>query len=185
MIQLPRRSVTRFFIPLIDVLLLLFCIFLLMPLVKATGEGAEATATPEERLRELEQKLEKLQREANEKPQDLRDELEQLRQEKLKTLQERLAVRVLQIDPDTGMLFYNDPERVEVRNQADAQKLINQDRREQAGGKREVYYLILYPRDPTSPFPHRGQRERYDQWFADAAHGWDVPGAGPAGGGKR
>ena len=33
MIQMPRRSVTRFFIPLIDVLILLFCIFLLMPLV--------------------------------------------------------------------------------------------------------------------------------------------------------
>ena len=32
MIQMPHRSVTRFFIPLIDVLLLLFCIFLLMPL---------------------------------------------------------------------------------------------------------------------------------------------------------
>ena len=30
MIRMPRRSVTRFFIPLIDVLILLFCIFLLM-----------------------------------------------------------------------------------------------------------------------------------------------------------
>ncbi|MBI1833149.1 MAG: hypothetical protein HYR84_17040 [Planctomycetes bacterium] len=30
MIHMPRRSVTRFFIPLIDVLILLFCIFLLM-----------------------------------------------------------------------------------------------------------------------------------------------------------
>ena len=34
MIQPPHRSVTRFFIPLIDVLTLLFCIFLLMPYVK-------------------------------------------------------------------------------------------------------------------------------------------------------
>src|SRR5438067_4217840 len=41
-IQMPRRSVTRFFIPLIDVLTLLFCIFLLMPLVKATEESPEA-----------------------------------------------------------------------------------------------------------------------------------------------
>ena len=31
MIGTPKRSVTRFFIPLIDVLILLFCIFLLMP----------------------------------------------------------------------------------------------------------------------------------------------------------
>ena len=30
MIHMPRRSVTRFFVPLIDVLILLFCIFLLL-----------------------------------------------------------------------------------------------------------------------------------------------------------
>src|SRR5262249_43841786 len=41
MIQFPRRSVTRFFIPLIDVLTLLFCIFLLMPMIKPTGETQE------------------------------------------------------------------------------------------------------------------------------------------------
>jgi len=33
MIERPKRSVTRFFVPLIDVLILLFCIFLLMPFV--------------------------------------------------------------------------------------------------------------------------------------------------------
>ena len=33
MIQLPRRSVTRFFIPLVDVLTLLFCVFLIMQAV--------------------------------------------------------------------------------------------------------------------------------------------------------
>ena len=39
MIQLPHRAVTRFFIPLIDVLILLFCIFLLLPFVsKQDGE---------------------------------------------------------------------------------------------------------------------------------------------------
>ena len=41
MIVLPKRSVTRFFIPLIDVLILLFCIFLLMPFV--SGPPAETT----------------------------------------------------------------------------------------------------------------------------------------------
>src|SRR5439155_4759614 len=42
MIQFPRRSVTRFFIPLIDVLTLLFCIFMLMPMIKETGEAQES-----------------------------------------------------------------------------------------------------------------------------------------------
>ena len=42
MLTPPRRSVTRFFIPLIDVLILLFCIFLLMPYVSPTeGESPE------------------------------------------------------------------------------------------------------------------------------------------------
>ena len=52
MIQLPRRSVTRFFIPLIDVLTLLFCIFLMMPAVKKSDE-AEA-AGPEDAAQERE-----------------------------------------------------------------------------------------------------------------------------------
>ena len=43
---MPRRSVTRFFIPLIDVLILMFCIFLLMPFVKATSEGSDTGDGP-------------------------------------------------------------------------------------------------------------------------------------------
>ena len=39
MIVLPRRSVTRFFIPMIDVLILLFCAFLLMPFSNRTDAG--------------------------------------------------------------------------------------------------------------------------------------------------
>jgi hypothetical protein len=178
MIQLPRRSVTRFFIPLIDVLLLLFCIFLLMPLVKGGNEPAadETPAAREERLRKLEEEAERLRRQARETPKELRDELERLRQEKLKTLQEKLAFRVLEIDPSSGRLFYYTPERVEITSQAKASELIAEDRARQANGKAEVYYLILYPRDPSSPYPLREQRERYDRWFADVAHGWDVPG---------
>ena len=34
MIRMPQRSVTRFFIPLIDVLTLMFCIYLLLPIVE-------------------------------------------------------------------------------------------------------------------------------------------------------
>ena len=39
MIEMPRRSVTRFFIPMIDVLTLLFCIYLLMPMVSEADGG--------------------------------------------------------------------------------------------------------------------------------------------------
>jgi hypothetical protein len=90
---------------------------------------------------------------------------------------------VLEIDPKKGLLFYHDPERIEIRDQAAARELIGQDRRDLRGARRELYYLILYPRDRTSPFPHREQREQYSRWFADVAHGWDIPGTpAPPGG---
>jgi hypothetical protein len=184
MIQMPRRSVTRFFIPLIDVLTLLFCIFLLMPLVKAPAESAAARpGSPEEELERLRREVAQLRREHNDTPEKLRAELEQMRREKMQVLQDRLAVRVLEIDPASGKLSYSDPERAELRSEADARALIDRDRRG-LGGARELYYVILYPRDRFNPYPTRQQREQYDRWFKDVAHGPELPGAPDAGGGK-
>ena len=176
MIELPRRSVTRFFIPLIDVLLLLFCIFLLMPLVKGGGEAPadEAEAVRPERLRKLEEEVERLRRQLRDTPTDLRAELEKLRREKIQVLQDKLAIRVLEIDAANGKLYYRDPERIEIASQAKATELIDQDRARRS--KDELYYLIQYPRDPASPYPLREQRDRYERWFADVAHGWDTLG---------
>ena len=57
MLEMPRRSVTRFFIPLIDVLTLLFCIFLMMPAVRKTAEAeVGVTASLEEKTAELERR---------------------------------------------------------------------------------------------------------------------------------
>lgn len=186
MIRLPQRSVTRFFIPLIDVLILLFCIFLLMPIVRAPGEEAspEVMAARDERIRELEREMESLRAQKKPAPVELSEQLERLRREKIESLQNHLAIRVLEIDPATGRLYYNDPERTEVRNAEDARALIELDRfrQKERQGRRELYYLILFPRDRTSPFPTRGQRERYERWFADIAHGWDIPATpGPGG----
>ncbi len=167
MIQMPRRSVTRFFIPLIDVLTLLFCIFLLMPLVKAPAEAGDdqrPAGGAGEEPKPGDDTLEKL-----------RAEIERLKQEKKQPLQERLAVRVLEIDPANGQLFYYAPQRVEVRSEADAHDLILHDRQAIGEGGRELYYEILYPRDPASPFPLREQVKKYDEWFKEVAHGWDVP----------
>jgi hypothetical protein len=178
MIRLPHRSVTRFFIPLIDVLTLLFCIFLVMPLA---DPGAEADPASEERLRTLEQEVQQLRQSSGDVPERLRAELERLRQEKGKALQQRLAVRVLEIDPETGQLFYRDPERLQIGDESAARSLIDHDRRVLGVGPRELYYLILYPRDPHSSKPTRRQREQYDRWFAGVALGYDIPGAGVGG----
>jgi hypothetical protein len=181
MIELPRRSVTRFFIPLIDVLTLLFCIFLVLPLAKDPGESSADVIELEERLRQKEEELERLRQSGRDMPKELREEIEKLRQEKGKALQKRLSVRVLEIDSDTGKLYYRDPERIPIPDEAAAHALIESDRRKL--GHRELYYLILYPRSAASTYPTRGQREHYDRWFEGVALGYDVPGA--SGGGSQ
>jgi hypothetical protein len=178
MIQLPRRSVTRFFIPLIDVLTLLFCIFLLLPLIKGGTQEPEAgsnanasvgtpssTAPVPESVLDEQASRDRLRRE--------REELEQLRKSKIETLQNRLFIRVLEIDPDTGHLVYHeDNARWEIASEADMQKLIDRQRR--AAGSRELYFLVLYPRRVTG-FPERRQIQQYERWLSDVAHGFDNP----------
>jgi hypothetical protein len=182
MIQLPRRSVTRFFIPLIDVLTLLFCIFLMMPLVKNIGpaSGAEEAEAGADQIRRLQLEIDRLRNQGHELPEALQAELERLRKERTQNLQDRLAVRVLEIDPKTGGLYYLDPDRIDITTPGQAQKLIDHDRERQKDGKRELFYLILYPRDPKSVFPQVDQRRDYDGWFKDVAHGFDIPGVAPS-----
>jgi hypothetical protein len=165
-IRPPHRSVTRFFIPLIDVLILLFCIFLLMPFVSAPAPEADAPPGPERPPADPAQ-LERDLRQAQ-------AEVARLRQERAEQLQ-RLLVRVLEIDRATGELYYREPERVQVRTEADAQALINRERA-RAGG-RDLYFLLLYPRDPIG-YPTQEQVERYLRWFASVPHGLDDPRAG-------
>jgi hypothetical protein len=180
MIQMPQRSVTRFFIPMIDVLTLLFCIYLLMPMVQTPGEG-ESEAERIERDQNLRRLQAELARKGMTEDEAVRarllEDIDRLRREKARELQKRLWVRVLEIDPETGHLYYRDPDRVEIRDQADAEKLIERDRTQQGVEKRELYYLILYPRDRSSDKPTREQRERYDRWFAGVALGYDIPGS--------
>jgi hypothetical protein len=179
MIQLPQRSVTRFFIPLIDVLTLLFCIFLVLPLAKEPSDASADVAELEERLHAKEEEVERLRQAGRDMPKELQDEIEKLRQERGKALQKRLALRVLEIDADTGKLYYRDPEKILISDEGAAHALIESDRRKL--GQKELYYLILYPRNPTSTYPKRGQRERYDRWFEGVALGYDIPGSSAGG----
>lgn len=156
MIAPPRRSVTRFFIPLIDVLTLLFCIFLLMPYVKPVPAAADPTAGSDETAL-------------------LRREVEQLRArltgERDRAVRQQ-AVCVLEIDARTGRLFERTDQPPEVADQAAALALIDRERRSVPG--REVYFLILYPRDLTG-FPEQRQVAAYERWFAGVPHGFDNP----------
>ena len=182
MIHLPRKSVTRFFIPLIDVLILLFCIFLLMPFVSGpdTPEPGPNTKDkkPEDPLPNDAETLQKMLKEE-------RIKVARMEKEKLAKLTDRLAVRVLEIDPANGTLFYYDPAREEVKTDADAERLIRKqkDAANMGGGVKDVFFLILYPRRipgrPLSPYPTGTQEEQIKRWFKDVPFGFDIPALTP------
>jgi hypothetical protein len=167
MIEMPRRSVTRFFIPLIDVLTLLFCIFLLMPVVRPGDDEGGGEGTPATEAERQQREKARLTR-----------EIDELRANKLAALQQRLAVSVLEIDEKTGKLYYYDRQRrgdrrVEVTSR-NVDGII--EREKEAAGGRDVYFLLLRPRPTTGSvvFPQERQREEYDRWFEGIAHGYDL-----------
>jgi hypothetical protein len=190
MIQMPRRSVTRFFIPLIDVLTLLFCIFLLMPIFDRAAQEKDQSPSASldrvridldrdqllARLRAAEAQVKRLQ---DKDPEigKLRDELERMKKERGKPLQERYAIFVLGIDAHDGTLFYYDPsnarEKIVIDSNKKARSLIEQQRKH--AGLRETFFLFQVPRK-KSPFPQVKQRKQYEAWFHDVPHGFDIPG---------
>jgi hypothetical protein len=168
----PRRSVTRFFIPLIDVLILLFAIFLIMPFVSGptTAEtSSELKAPLEKPLPDDVKLLQEMLRE-----EQLR--VERLEKERQKNLKDRLVVRVLEIDRTSGVLYYYNPDRQEIRSQADAERYIFQEKKRATrdGTTKDVFFLMLSPRQ-RGPFPTRAQLDQISQWFKDVPHGVDVP----------
>jgi hypothetical protein len=191
MIEMPKRSVTRFFIPLVDVMMLLFCIFLLMPLFQGgTNPSAAAKLNPDElraanaRLERERLRLSRLLGTAEDELQRLRgqekalaqerEKLAQLRKKEMKALQQRLAIHVLEIDGATGKLYAPDVggRRSEISSAKAAEQLIR--RHEQEAGGREVYYLFLFPRE-DSAYPREEQFDRYKSWFARVPYGIDNP----------
>ena len=193
MIELPKRSVTRFFIPLIDVLTLMFCIFLLMPVVKPVQEesgepgstGVKAAPDPQRWARDR-QELEMLRRERSQQQElknfeqeraSLQVQLEDLRNKKVEALQKRLAVRVLEIGSDGRLFAYDslrDKDRqIEITRDNVKQFITDQQRQVGTG---DLYLLLLYPRPASGfpTFPLRSQREEYDHWFRGVAHGYAI-----------
>lgn len=183
MIEMPKRSVTRFFIPLIDVLLLLFVIFLLMPIAnleeleERRQTATDLTETVDSLERELSRRsaeLVKLEeaRVGAEELDKLRVEVDRLRTAVRESLQQRAAFHIIDIDGKTGDILYYDQTRdgdpyLKIADEKAAHALIDR-HRETAKGK-ELYYFFLYPR-PETGFPTRAQERRYQNWFASAAH---------------
>jgi hypothetical protein len=182
MIQMPKRSVTRFFIPLIDVLTLLFCIFLLMPMVKSAGETAASGSAPSAPFMTAEdrQELEQLRREKRAWMEwnRLQEELKLLNTKVREALEQGMFLRVLEIGEE-GRLFFYDPSREKDRRieitKDNVEGFLESQKR--LAHEKELYLLILYPRrmEGFPGFPLQEQREQYDRWFQDVAHGYDIP----------
>lgn len=167
MITPPRRAVTRFFVPFIDVLILLFGIFLLMPFVSGTPGPEAPDATPAPPKEPLPADVRELQRQLTE----ARDRLVRMEKAAQASLTDRLVVRVLHTDRKDGTLYYFDPDRQEVRTEADAQRLIAHQKTlaSKVGGVKDVFFLILYPQNPSG-FPTKRQEDQIHHWFRDVAH---------------
>jgi hypothetical protein len=167
----PRRSVTRFFIPLIDVLILLFCIFLLMPFVSGTPGADQPDAAPAPKKDALPADVRELQTALAE----ARDRVRRMELAAQAGLADRISVRVLQVgkDRDAVYLYYYDPDRQEIRTEADALKLIARQKTiaTRAGGVRDVMFLVLYPRTETGEatgYPTKPDEDRFRRWFGDS-----------------
>jgi hypothetical protein len=175
-ITLPRRSVTRFFIPLIDVLILLFCIFLLMPFVSAPAktedDKSESKAAPPQELpKDVKELQKRLAAAATE-----RDEAVKRLDRYQKERGERLVVRVLEIDPASGRLVYFAPGRQEIASQAQAEQLIAYEKR--LAGEKDIFFTIQYPRQ-ASKHPTDTDLASYRDWFKNVPHGFEIPRPGP------
>jgi len=183
MIHMPHRSVTRFFIPLIDVLLLLFVIFLLMPIanLQEMEEKSETVSKLGDDVDSLERELQRRTQEVRaledvragaEELLKLRAEVDKLRQAANQPLNQRAAIYVIDIDGRTGDISYYDAARpdqkvLKLTVAKTVATLI--ERHERDAGGRELYYLFLYPR-PETGFPTRAQERRYQAWFAKVGH---------------
>jgi hypothetical protein len=175
MIHPPRRSVTRFFIPLIDVLTLLFCIFLVMPLAKEEREAAakdqlKAAAGDRNPALEAENK-------------QLRLQIEELEARK----PEWASVRVIEFNTETGERFYYRKEEDETRlrvslgktKDPDAatriERMVEEDRR-QVGSNRKLTYTVQFPRKPGYAHPSDTDLEELEKQVMKAGASFGIEG---------
>jgi biopolymer transport protein ExbD len=183
MIHMPHRSVTRFFVPLIDVLLLLFCIFLLMPFA-SEDELDKKTEEAEKSHEEMVAVTYELDRQNALQAATIQDvaamkdhakykrdmeELEKLRKIVNKSVQQRYNCYVIDIERSNGKLSYMAArERRFINNAQDAKHLIAEKRKESMEkDKKDPYFFFLYPR-PQGGYPTSKQTAEYQEWFKEA-----------------
>ncbi len=179
MITMPRRSVTRFFIPMIDVLTLLFCMFLLMPVFRQNEVLSQQEAAGQAETDDLKKEISARRKEL----QDLQAAVVQFEKKPGEFVRKNVYYRTLFISPRDGSLSYIDPESgqmAKIASEQDARALVDRDRR--AAGTKTLFYKFERLADPAikqPAFPTGKQMEDYQQrWFRDVASESYVTSAG-------
>jgi regulator of replication initiation timing len=194
---MPRRSITRFFIPLIDVLILLFCIFLLLEYnsesksdekfdqqtVQAEIAGIKSKAL-EEALANSGKELQKLEdlRPELDKVGDLREENRILKAEnerlrgKRKKLEDIFLVHRIDVDVVKGSISWLDETNaadpvLKIEDAETARKLIGRHRKEASG--RGLVYKFVTPFGKPGKRPNPQEWKMYESWFEGVDH--DIP----------
>jgi hypothetical protein len=168
MIHMPRRSVTRYFIPLIDVLLLLFGVFLLMPMVAEESKSLDEARTKntaarlEAKVKILEKELEKLPDRAT--VAELIEERDRLKELLAAPVRDRIYVRIIDVDPKGSLLYHDETHAgkgpFRIAKIEEARYLIDKHTKE--AGMRSLFYVFNIE-DPTR-FTI-GQRDMANRFF--------------------
>ncbi len=168
---LPSRSVTRFLLPLADVMTLLFAIFLLLPhLEQQPGVQAGEVASPGSLWTAGEQR-------------QVREELSRLRRVTELPVSQRLHFVVLNIDGKTGDLTLQEAgKELAFSNQEAIDPVIQRHQESARAGGRELFYVLQLPRDWKFPGvsavfrPNDDDKKRYAQWFGKWKVNYEVSG---------
>jgi hypothetical protein len=194
MIKPPHRSVTRFFVPMIDVLTLLFCMFLLMPIFRENETLSQQEDSAGKNLSEQDTELQRRQKALQDlylEQERAKGMLADLESKKHDALQRNLYFQVIDVNPKTGKLYYYDPQALnlpprEISSKDSARELILRHKKE--AGERLLYYRFSWTYDSTVNMdyarPNKEERDTYRLWFQGVDFGGVIePAAKLKGGG--
>jgi hypothetical protein len=150
------RSFTRFLLPLTDIMMILFSMFLLMPHLEEHKPSAAPEVTPGWQADQQRQHVEQLQR---------------LQRLEGQPLSERSLVRVVTIDRNSGdLLVPREPKPILLTEQ-NFLEIVAEDLQRARELQRELFYTLLAPlpdAQGTPARPSRRDRERYERLFQEA-----------------
>jgi len=174
------HSPTRFLIPLIDVLLVLFGLFMVAQVMVSGDQQPHARQERTTRTLEPEREretVEQLRKKLEEATAQLGKERESLRNASAAQLAGMISVRSLDIDPIDGHLVTDAGES--IRNEAQARALIDWDRRRQPANpgeaEKKLVYLLRYPKSRESGFPTVRQKLDLSRWFSGTTLTFEIP----------